>query len=81
MKSRIGILATLVVGMLLSTAGAGLAIDGIASSSDNAGVAQYGHKPGNTNPGGSSDGFGVFRRDARPIVTGVLLGYLDFCDI
>ena len=36
---------------------------------------------GNTNPGGSSDGFGVFRRDARPIVTGVLLGYLDFCDI
>jgi hypothetical protein len=36
---------------------------------------------GNTNPGGSSDGFGVFRRDARPITTGVLLGYLDFCDI
>lgn len=36
---------------------------------------------GNTNPGGSADGFGVFRRDARPIVTNVLLGYLDFCDI
>ena len=36
---------------------------------------------GNTNPGGSSDGFGVFRRDARPLTTGVLLGYLDFCDI
>ena len=36
---------------------------------------------GNTNPGGSSDGFGVFRRDSRPITTGVLLGYLDFCDI
>ena len=36
---------------------------------------------GNTNPGGSSDGFGVFRRDARAITTGVLLGYLDFCDI
>jgi hypothetical protein len=36
---------------------------------------------GNTNPGGSSDGFGVFRRDARPITTGVLLGYLDFCEI
>jgi hypothetical protein len=36
---------------------------------------------GNTNPGGSSDGYGVFRRDARPITTGVLLGYLDFCDI
>lgn len=36
---------------------------------------------GNTNPGGSSDGFGVFRRDARPLTTGVLLGYLDFCEI
>src|SRR5262245_64133846 len=36
---------------------------------------------GNTNPGGSSDGFGVFRRDSRPITTGVLLGYLDFCAI
>ncbi|MEA2951071.1 MAG: hypothetical protein QOJ96_591 [Alphaproteobacteria bacterium] len=36
---------------------------------------------GNTNPGGSSDGFGVFRRDARSIVSNVLLGYLDFCDI
>jgi hypothetical protein len=36
---------------------------------------------GNTNPGGSSDGFGVFRRDARSIVSSVLLGYLDFCDI
>jgi hypothetical protein len=36
---------------------------------------------GNTNPGGSSDGFGVFRRDSRPITTSVLLGYLDFCEI
>jgi hypothetical protein len=36
---------------------------------------------GNTNPGGSSDGFGVFRRDSRPITTRVLLGYLDFCEI
>ena len=36
---------------------------------------------GNTNPGGSSDGFGVFRRASRPITIGVLLGYLDFCDI
>jgi Domain of unknown function (DUF1906)/Putative peptidoglycan binding domain/CHAP domain len=36
---------------------------------------------GNTNPGGSSDGFGVFRREARTIAPGVLLGYLDFCDI
>jgi hypothetical protein len=36
---------------------------------------------GNTNPGGSPDGFGVFRRDARAITSSVLLGYLDFCDI
>jgi hypothetical protein len=36
---------------------------------------------GNTNPGGSSDGFGVFRRDSRPLTNAVLLGYLDFCDI
>ena len=36
---------------------------------------------GNTNPGGSSDGFGVFRRDSRPLTTSVLLGYLDFCEI
>jgi len=35
---------------------------------------------GNTNPGGSSDGFGVFRRESRPISTSVLLGYLDFCE-
>ena len=36
---------------------------------------------GDTNQGGASDGFGVFRREGRPITTGVLLGYLDFCDI
>lgn len=36
---------------------------------------------GNTNPGGSADGFGVFRRDSRAITPNVLLGYLDFCDI
>jgi len=36
---------------------------------------------GNTNPGGSSNGFGVFRRDSRLITTSVLLGYLDFCEI
>lgn len=36
---------------------------------------------GNTNPGGSRDGFGVFRRDARAIAPAVLLGYLDFCDV
>ena len=36
---------------------------------------------GNTNTGGSSEGFGVFRRDSRAIKSSVLLGYLDFCDI
>lgn len=36
---------------------------------------------GNTNQGGSADGYGVFRREARPIAMGRLLGYLDFCDI
>ncbi len=42
MKSRLAILATLVVGMLLSTTGASLAISGFASSNDKASVAQYG---------------------------------------
>ena len=36
---------------------------------------------GNTNRGGSRDGFGVFCRDSRAIRPNVLLGYLDFCDI
>jgi hypothetical protein len=40
MKSRLVILTMLVFGMLLSTAGAGLAITGIAGS-DNASTAQY----------------------------------------
>ena len=47
MKSRLAILATLVVGMLLSTTGASLAISGFASSNDKASVAQY----GTTDPG------------------------------
>jgi hypothetical protein len=50
MKSRLAILATLVLGMLLSTTGAGLAITGLTSM-DDASVAQYGGKPGGTNPG------------------------------
>ena len=50
MKSRIAILATLVVGMLFSTAGASLAISGFASSNDKASVAQYG--PQDTGGGG-----------------------------
>ena len=42
MKSRLAILAMLVTGMLFSTAGAGLAVSGIATSDNNASVAQYG---------------------------------------
>jgi hypothetical protein len=42
MKSRLAILAMVVFGMLFSTAGAGLAVSGISSNSDNASVAQYG---------------------------------------
>jgi hypothetical protein len=44
MKSRLAILATLVLGMVLSTTGAGLAISGMSGSGD-AGVAQYGPTP------------------------------------
>jgi hypothetical protein len=42
MKSRLAILGMLVAGMLFSTAGAGLAISGVAQSGDNAAVSQYG---------------------------------------
>jgi hypothetical protein len=42
MKSRLVILSMLVLGMLLSTAGAGLAISGLAAQ-DNASSAQYGN--------------------------------------
>ena len=41
MKSRLVILSMLVLGMLLSTAGAGLAVSGLAAQ-DNASNAQYG---------------------------------------
>src|SRR4051794_7700677 len=41
MKSRLAILSMLVTGMLLSTAGAGLAIDGVTGS-HSASVAEYG---------------------------------------
>src|SRR5215213_7206082 len=41
MKSRLVILSMLVLGMLLSTAGAGLAVSGLAGQ-DNASTAQYG---------------------------------------
>jgi hypothetical protein len=42
MKSRLAIVAMVAFGMLFSTAGAGLAVTGIASDSNNASVAQYG---------------------------------------
>jgi hypothetical protein len=44
MKSRVVVLTMLVLGMLLSTTGAGLAVSGL--SGDNAGVAQYSQPPG-----------------------------------
>lgn len=34
---------------------------------------------GNTNDGGSRDGYGVFRRRTRKVTMNGLLGYLDFC--
>ena len=43
MKSRIAILSMLVVGMLTTTTGAGLAVSGFAGN-DSASVAQYGKK-------------------------------------
>jgi hypothetical protein len=52
MKSRIAILTALVLGMTLSTAGAGLAVSGFVSQTDNAAEQQYGQNPGGTNPGG-----------------------------
>jgi len=60
MKSRMAILATLVVGMFLSTAGASLAISGFASSTDKASVAEYG--PGNDDQG-EQNGGGVLGED------------------
>jgi hypothetical protein len=51
MKSRLAILAMLVTGMLFSTAGAGLAVSGIASNGTNASVSQYG-TPATTPEGG-----------------------------
>jgi hypothetical protein len=42
MKSRLAIVAMVASGMVFSTAGAGLAVSGIATSNNNASVAQYG---------------------------------------
>jgi hypothetical protein len=41
MKSRLAILLMLVLGMVFSTAGAGLAIQGLGSDSDDASITQY----------------------------------------
>jgi hypothetical protein len=51
MKSRIAILSMLVLGMLLSTAGAGLAVSGF-SEKGNAAEVQYGQPPSNQPPSG-----------------------------
>jgi hypothetical protein len=45
MRSRAGIVATLVLGLVLSTSGAGLAVSGFADNNQ-AAVAQYGKSPG-----------------------------------
>ena len=52
MKSRIVILSMLVFGMLLSTAGAGLAVSGLAAQ-DNASNAQYGTSTPTPSGGGN----------------------------
>jgi hypothetical protein len=59
MRSRLAILGMLVLGMVLSTGGAGLAVSGFASQSQNAAKSQYGvttpppvTTPTNGTPGG-----------------------------
>jgi len=54
MKSRLVILTMLVLGMLLSTAGAGLAVSGLSGQND-ASTAQY---KGNETPSGGGDVLG-----------------------
>src|SRR5215203_1616537 len=63
MRSRIAILATLALGMVLSTGGAGLAVSGFASQSGNAAGSQYGTPtptptPESTTEGGGGDVLG-----------------------
>src|SRR3954471_1424808 len=45
MRSRLAILGMLVLGMVLSTGGAGLAVSGFASQTGNASQAEYGSTP------------------------------------
>jgi hypothetical protein len=54
MKSRLVILTTLVLGMLLSTAGAGLAVSGLSGVNGNAAQTQY-PSPGGGNVLGDQD--------------------------
>jgi hypothetical protein len=44
MKSRLSIILALALGMMLSTAGAGLAVSGFTSAGDDASVSQYGQE-------------------------------------
>ena len=55
MKSRLVILSMLVFGMLLSTAGAGLAVSGLSGKNKDASIAQYG---GNETPTGGGNVLG-----------------------
>lgn len=56
MRSRIAILATLALGMVLSTGGAGLAVSGLASQQGNAAQTQYGTPtPESTTEGGGGN--------------------------
>ena len=65
MKSRMVILSMLVFGMLLSTAGAGLAVSKFTEK--NASIAQYGKTPpGNNVLGDQDSGQGVQPSDTNP---------------
>lgn len=56
MKSRLVILTTLVLGMLMSTAGAGLAVSGLNGGNHNASIAQYGAATPTATTGGGGGG-------------------------
>lgn len=51
MRSRLAILGMLIVGMVLTTGGAGLAASGFASGKKNAATSQYGAPSGGAKPG------------------------------
>jgi hypothetical protein len=72
MKSRIAILGLLVTGMLFSTAGAGLAIQGAATSGTNAAVSQYA-TPTPTPPGEEGGVLPAEEEEAPTVPTGGVL--------